>query len=145
MIVGGKFEGSIPEACDSCIYTGQRKKKKVKDPEKWNNVTPGAEGRTCLWQRSWGGRVAVWTPASPHAVGGFFIMVLHWMSRLALCFLICSAPTRPSLVPLARLLTLQVIIGRRQILKMQLHAWPELHSFLLSEHLFLESPLEPFA
>ena len=45
-----------------------------------------------------GGRVAVWTRASPHAVGGFFITVLHWMSKLALlyhievCFLICNAP-----------------------------------------------------
>lgn len=40
----------------------------------------------------------MWVLASPHAVGVFFIVVLHWMSRLALwyiikvCFLVCSAP-----------------------------------------------------
>lgn len=47
---------------------------------------------------SWGGRVDVWTLASSHAVGGFIVMVLHWMSRLVIlciikvCFRICSAP-----------------------------------------------------
>lgn len=57
LLVGGRSDCSIPGACDSCIYTGQRKEEggRVKDPEKWNNSTPGTEGRTWLWQRSWEG------------------------------------------------------------------------------------------